>query len=177
MSKNSPNTSPPNTSPRIKKSTSQIINHFLVLISDEVGSISILIMGLFIILLTLSLGIIDLSDAYLAKRELTSIGESAVSIAAQSLDQARYYNDGVSNPGAFVPIDCTLAASKFQSEIAQAMLRESALSVNSFSCQGDQIVADISANILPAVRFPIINDLVGKSISIKASVGAGSVVK
>jgi Putative Flp pilus-assembly TadE/G-like len=160
----------------VKKSTSKK-NLLLVLISDEAGSISILIIGLFVILLTLSLGIIDLSDAYLAKRELTSIGESAVSIAAQSLDQARYYNEGVSNVGALVPIDCTLATSKFQSEIAQAALRESSVSVNSFRCQGDKILADISSSISPAVRFPIISNLVGNSISIQASVGAGSVVK
>jgi Flp pilus assembly protein TadG len=174
--KNSTGTPPTKKLQSVKKSISKR-NPFLFLISDEAGSISILIMGLFLILLTLSLGIIDLSDAYLAKRELTNIGESAVSIAAQSLDQARYYNEGISNAGALVPIDCTLATSKFQSEIAQAALRESSVSVNSFSCQGDQILADISASISPAVKFPIINNLVGKSILIKASVGAGSVVK
>jgi Flp pilus assembly protein TadG len=152
-------------------------NQFQSFETDEVGSISVLIMGLFLILLTLSLGIIDLSDAYLAKRELISIGESAVSIAAQSLDQSRYYNEGVSNAGALVPIDCTLAASKFQSEIAQTMLREGMVLVTGFTCQGDQIAADISASISPAVRFPIINNLVGKSLTIQASVGAGSVVK
>ena len=131
--------------------------------------------GLFLLLLSLSIGIIDLSDSYLAKRELTQVAESAVTIAAHSLDQARYYEDGLVNSNGKVPIDCTSANSTFRGEIGKNFLRGKEISVDSVSCQGDLLEVSISSRIQPLVSFPLLTQIAGAQIEIKAVVGAGSV--
>ena len=104
--------------------------------------------GLFVLLLMISVGIIDISDAYLAKRELIQIGESSVSHAAQSLDSTRYYEDGILNSGGRVPIDCNSANLMFQDEMAHKSLRKNSIDVITFECTPEQITAEISSNIV-----------------------------
>ena len=64
----------------------KFVSNFYSNIRNESGSISIFISGLFIIVFTLSVGIIDVSDSYLAKRELIQIGEDAILVASHSID-------------------------------------------------------------------------------------------
>ena len=146
-------------------------------LKEDTGSISVLIMGLFIILLTSSISILDISDSYIAKRELTNLGESAITLAAQSLDQASYYQNGIAGAGELVPIDCNLASTKFADEIEQSKLRGNVISVDSFQCDKGQVIADISSINSPPIRFPLINQIIGSNEVIKASVGAGSIVQ
>ena len=61
-------------------------------IYEERGSLSILIMTLFLLLLVFSFTIIDISDAYLAKRQLTEIGDVAITKAAHAISLSRYYS-------------------------------------------------------------------------------------
>ena len=144
---------------------------------DEEGSLSVLIIGLFLLLLSLSIGIIDLADSYLAKRELNQIGESAVAIAAQSLDQARYYQDGILNSNGKVPIDCALANIEFRSEIGKNFLRGRDITVDAVTCDGDLLDVSISSRIRPLVTFPLFNQITGPEIAISAQVEAGSIAK
>ena len=60
---------------------------------DEEGSILVLITTLFLLVFILSIGIIDVSDSYLAKRELIQIGEDAILVASHSLNENLYYSD------------------------------------------------------------------------------------
>ena len=46
---------------------------------DEDGSITLLIIGLFLLVLALSMTILDVAGNFLAKQDLTHIGESAIS--------------------------------------------------------------------------------------------------
>jgi hypothetical protein len=146
-------------------------------IKSEAGSLSVLTSGLFVLLLMISVGIIDISDAYLAKRELIQIGESSVSHAAQSLDSTRYYEDGILNSGGRVPIDCNSANLMFQDEMAHKSLRKNSIDVITFECTPEQITAEISSNIVPVVSLPIMNRIAGSKIAITATIGAGSMAK
>ena len=157
----------------VYKFVSNIYNN----IRNESGSISIFISGLFIIVFTLSVGIIDVSDSYLAKRELIQIGEDAILVASHSIDESRYYAGSqlfVGGSTARVPLDCVEAAAKFMTEVSLRNLRRNSISVSGWSCNGDQITASISSNIKAIVSFPILSNIIGGQISINATVGATS---
>ena len=141
-------------------------------ICGESGSISVLISGLFLLVFILSVGIIDISDSYLAKRELIQIGEDAILVASHSLDESYYYSG--SNLTGRVPLDCVQAISKFNSEIRSRNLRKNLITISGWSCSGDQITASIRAEIKAIVIFPILSNINGGNIAINASIGATS---
>lgn len=150
---------------------------FIDFIRKETGSISVLISGLFLLVLTLSIGIIDVTDSYLAKRELIAIGEDAILVASHSLDENRYYS-GSSNsfgePNRRVPINCASAARKFNTEISTRNFRRSTIEVSGWSCSNDQITASISSSIQALVNFPILSRINGGKIGVNATIGATS---
>ena len=87
-------------------------------IGDERGSISILIMGLFLLSVITLMVLSDISSVYLAKRTLTQATEAAAQRGVRNLDLSKYYEkkysavrfglnllgDGEKDPG--IPIDC-----------------------------------------------------------------------
>lgn len=87
-------------------------------LKDERGSISILTIGLFMVLLSLFLVLTDISSVYIAKRNLTLTTEAAVQRGVKNLDEESYYSgeynlnrmiwsalgNGQEDPG--IPIDC-----------------------------------------------------------------------
>lgn len=89
------------------------------LLHDERGSISILIMGLFLLSVITLMVLTDISSVYLAKRTLTQATEAAAQRGVRNLDLSRYYErkytavrfglnllgDGEKDPG--IPIDCS----------------------------------------------------------------------
>jgi uncharacterized membrane protein len=143
---------------------------------NETGSISVLITSLFLLVFILSVGIIDISDSYLAKRELIQIGEDAILVASHSLDENLYYSDfqSMSAINGRVPIDCQLAEIKFHTEINQKNLRENKVVVSGWRCSGDEITASITSKIQALVNFPILSNLNGGNIDISAIIGATS---
>ena len=149
---------------------------FRVLIHGEEGSISVLISSLFLLVFILSIGIIDVSDSYLAKRELIQIGEDAILVASHSLNENLYYSDvaGLNSTNGRVPIDCALAEIKFHSELTLRNLRNNEIVVSGWSCSGDQITAGIRAKIQALVNFPILSNINNGYIAIDAVVGATS---
>jgi len=142
----------------------------------EEGSISVLITSLFLLVFILSVGIIDISDSYLAKRELIQIGEDAILVASHSLDENLYYSDlqSMSAINGRVPIDCQLAEITFHAEINQKNLRENEVLVSGWHCTGNEITASISSKIPAFVNFPILSNLNGGYIDISAIIGATS---
>jgi len=92
------------------KATSTL-NPIRAFVQSEAGSISVLISSLFLIVFILSVGIIDISDSYLAKRELIQIGEDAILVASHTLNENLYYTDSQSlgATSVRVTIDCSLA--------------------------------------------------------------------
>ena len=93
-------------------------NKFRKLLWAEEGSISVLTIGLFSVLLTSVLILSDITAVYLAKRTLILASEAAVQRGSKNLDQAAYYSGeyniteftqgllgfGEEDPG--IPIDC-----------------------------------------------------------------------
>jgi hypothetical protein len=156
-------------------------NAFIDFMRKESGSISVLISGLFLLVLTLSIGIIDVTDSYLAKRELIAIGEDAILVASHSLDENRYYSDSPNSfgdsfgePNRRVPINCASAALKFSAEISTRNLRRNLIGVSGWSCSNDQITASISSSIQALVNFPILSRINGGKIGVNATIGATS---
>ena len=145
---------------------------------SEAGSISVLISSLFLIVFILSVGIIDISDSYLAKRELIQIGEDAILVASHTLNENLYYTDSQSlgATSGRVPIDCSLAEIKFHAEVALRSLRNNEVSVSGWRCSGDEITASISSKIQALVNFPILSNINDGFIGIDAIIGATSEV-
>ena len=135
-------------------------------LNREDGSLSVLITSLFLLTLVLSFAIIDISGAYLAKRELINMGEAAISRAAHNLDLNRYYSgDHVisgTNPSTgdatyLVPIDCQSAERSLVSEISAISLRRSAVTISQFSCEADVLHVTLESNIAPTLNLPLLN--------------------
>ena len=150
-------------------------------IHDERGSLSILIISLFLLLLVFSFTIVDISDAYLAKRQLTEIGDVAITKAAHAISLNRYYSGDrtldSNNPDGSsyrVPLDCNTAEINFQNEISVSRLRGSGVSMVSWSCGNDQVEATIMAMILPLITLPL---GIGFATSeIHSTIGATSII-
>jgi Flp pilus assembly protein TadG len=151
------------------------------ILAGETGSLSLLIITLFLLLLVFSFMIIDVSDAYLAKRELINLGEVAITDAAHSLSISRYYSgdrtaDDASGDGLVyrVPIDCNAAAVNFENSLNAARLRGVSIAMNAWSCVNDEVTATISAPIVTAVRLPL--GLNSATESISATISATSII-
>lgn len=92
-------------------------------LKDEYGSISPLIMGYFIIAMSLTFLISNIASVYIARRDLINLTEGALSRAVQELDEIAYYYQ-VPIPEIFpgqsraVPINCSDAGRTFSQEIA-----------------------------------------------------------
>jgi len=128
---------------------------------DESGSLAVLVLTLFLILLVSSLAVVDISDNFLAKRQLIEIGEVAITRAAHQISLSRYYSgnivmdNSIADGAQFrIPLDCTEASSAFLEEVAASNLRGSAIQVESWDCSNDQVAATISAEIPILIKLP-----------------------
>jgi len=140
-------------------------------LQSEKGSISVITIGLFIILLTLALVLTDISSVYLAKRSLSLASEAAVQFGMKNLDAESYYTgeynlnqllvnsfgQAESDPG--IPIDCEAGLRDIRQVLGEWQSRGSAsvrenieeISLTDFQCDGFQIYIESSAT----VRIPI----------------------
>ena len=127
-----------------------LLNRSDFLIED--GSISPLIIFYFSIVLFLTFIITNIGAAYISHRELTSRAEAALSIAAQELDEFKYYysspiTENVADisiqRGEFkVPIDCIDANSRFR-EILSIGKEDANLVIRDFECNGRELFASV----------------------------------
>lgn len=144
---------------------------------DERGSLSLLIMSLFLItVLTLAI-LTDISSIYLAKRSLTQATEAAAQRGVRNLDLDNYYRGeynfnrfqldalglGQSDPG--IPIDCSkglrdaVSALRDWSASGPSMKRRnmSEISLVDSWCNGYQISLRTSSN----VKLPFVLPFIG----------------
>jgi hypothetical protein len=158
-------------------------------IKNDRGSISVITIGLFIILLSLALILTDISSIYLAKRSLSLASEAAVQYGMKNLDTESYYSgeynlnqllvnsvgQAEQDPG--IPIDCSaglkdvrLLLDDWQSN-SEVSRRENVGSflLTDFQCDGFQIYVETSAIARIPIPIPFI-DL--KEISINTHAGA-----
>ena len=148
-------------------------------LGNEKGSISLLVLSLFLLCLALSLIICEISYSYVAKRELVQIGKAAVSSGAHEIDMNRYYDQGLQGGyGGFggygqVPLDCQNALAKTNSYIFSNNLRGSEIEISQISCFDNKLKISISSKIKPIFKFGIFQN----EIEIKAEASATSVVR
>jgi hypothetical protein len=145
--------------------------------ADENGSISVLIIGLAALALTLAFGVVDLSDAFLAKRELQQISEEATQRAAHEISLPDYYASNLNAAGTnAVPLDCSAALASIQRTISVSQLRNNAIEIDQASCDGSEVALSLKSTIKPIVDFPILRSTFGGIFEIRAVSSAASIV-
>lgn len=94
-------------------------------IQNEDGSISVLVFGLFAVVLLSGVVLTDISAVIVAQRSLIQATESAAQSAAHSLDLDTYYQGKhselsflVSDPNPVIPIDCKAASNRATETLA-----------------------------------------------------------
>ncbi len=132
------------------------------LIRDESGSLSILVFTLFFVLLVCALGVVDVSDNFLAKRQLIEIGEVAISRAAHQISLSRYYSgnilmdpSGADGTQFRIPLDCAKAYSSFVQQISVSQLRSEGISIDAWNCSSDEVSGTISSRIPILLKLPM----------------------
>ena len=153
----------------------------LKVLHDETGSLVILIFTLFLLLLISSLTVIDVSDSFLAKRELIAIGEIAITRAAHKISLSRYYSgnilmdtSGADGAQFRIPIDCPSAFLAFQSEVTASFIRTHSIEITSWSCQGDEVSGRLQVRLPLLIKLPF--GIGSDETTIISTVGATSII-
>ena len=153
-------------------------------LKDEEGSISLLIIGLFVVTIATLLVITNIASIAIAQRSLVQASEAAVQRGVQNLDLDAYYVgeggmlSGVFNNGEVpIPIECSSASSAISDELQHWNSSNSALLrreirdiwISEFNCDGVSVGISTSAFAVLPLQLPFI-DL--KNIELHTSVGA-----
>jgi len=148
---------------------------------DETGSLAILICSLFTLLLIVSFTIVDVSDSFLAKRELVEVGETAITQAAHQISLPRYYagnilmDDSDADGAKFrVPLDCEAASSAFRDGIDSSQLRGESIVISAWSCQDDEVTGSLQVQLPLLVKLPF--GLAPNGTTVSATVAATSII-
>ena len=150
---------------------------YLRALRDDRGSISVITIGLFVVLLTLALVLTDISSIYLAKRSLSLASESAVQFGMKNLDAQSYYSGEYNlnqllvnslgqpetDPG--IPIDCEAGLRDVRSALNDWQVSGGAstrknlenISLTDFQCDGFQIYIETSAIARIPMPIPFID--------------------
>jgi hypothetical protein len=158
------------------------------ILNDQRGSISILILGLFMLTLITLIILTDISSIYIAKRALTQATEAAAQRGVKNLDLEKYYTreynanrfvvnlfgNGEQDPG--IPIDCekgqtdSIGALRdwnlLGGPVSRKNLRQ--IKVEEFQCDGYEIGIRSSAK----VALPFVLPFIGiEEVDISSRVG------
>jgi len=159
------------------------------LVKADRGSISLVVMSLFLITVVTIAILTDISSIYLAKRSLTQATEAAAQRGVRNLNTDAYYRgeynvtksllalagNGESDPG--IPIDCEKgrsdvirALADWSSAGASVMRRNlGAISLQKLSCDGFQISLTTSSTAVLPFYLPFTGI---SQVQISASVGS-----
>jgi Flp pilus assembly protein TadG len=157
------------------------------LFQGDEGSVAVITIGLFVILLSTALVLTDISAIYLAKRSLTHATEAAVQRGMKNLDSQSYYSGeynltqllqnsigtAESDPG--IPIDCSKGLSDAREVLANWSSTESSrinlgeISLVDFQCDGFEIYLESSARADLPFSIPFVEF---KSVTLSTAVGA-----
>ena len=163
-------------------------------LKNEDGSISVLVFGLFAVILLSGVVLTDISAVIIAQRSLVQATESAAQSAAHALDLDTYYQGKhsalsflVSDASPVIPIDCKAArgrANETWADIAntanrnhrsskQLVRRElSDLQISEFQCNGSEVLITTSAKAWLPISLSLFSF---ESVDLSASAGTTSV--
>lgn len=151
---------------------------------DEDGSISLLIIGLFVVTLATLLVITNIASIAIAQRSLVQASEAAVQRGVQTLDLKAYYVgeggalSGLLNNGEVpIPIECSSANSAISEELRHwnssnsSLLRREIRDIwmSEFNCDGVSVGIGTSAYAVLPLQLPFTNL---KNIELHTFVGA-----
>jgi hypothetical protein len=157
------------------------MKHFKSFWHDEKGSISLLIMSLFMATVIVSVILTNISSIYLAKRALTQATEAAAQRGVRNLDRDAYYKgeynlwqfaknllaEAETDPG--IPIDCENGRADALSAlndwmqigssgaIANSRSNLESIQINHIECDGFELKISTSAEVLLPFVLPFIN--------------------
>ena len=165
-------------------------------LKNEDGSISVLVFGLFAVVLLSGVVLTDISAVIVAQRSLTQATESAAQSAAHALDLDIYYQGKhsalsflVGDASPVIPIDCKAASSRASETLAdiantsnrnyetnkELLRRElSDLHISEFQCNGTEVLITASAKALLPISLSLFSF---ESVDLSASAGTTSVKK
>jgi len=129
---------------------------------SERGSLSILTLTLFFLLVISSLVILNSSSAFMAKRELIQIGEDAITRSTHNLDVSYYYagnaNGNANSSGGtrVLPINCKAAYETFAQQISLSNLRSYPIGMSEWSCDGYMTSAKITSQARHLLHIPFL---------------------
>jgi hypothetical protein len=158
----------------------KVISNLKNLSCSEEGSISLLLIFLFLITTITSLVVVDVADAYLAKRQLTQVAEAAAQTGSHQIDLTRYYNGGLIDSGMgyqLVPISCNSAILYAQRYLYSNTLRGNPIYMTGWNCENEKVMINVRSEIRPLISLPIVNGTFGQRLFITSSVIATSVVR
>jgi len=151
------------------------MSHITRAFRKDQGSLSVLIMGLFLVTVALLLLMTDVASIAVSKRSLTQATEAAALRAVQSLDRAAYYQ-GTSTVG--VPLDCSVARARVLEELDLWMQGDGMhapqleqIGLTDFYCEGNTVDLRTSARVALPFRLPQSNLT---TVQIYASAGAAA---
>ena len=152
--------------------------------NDEEGSISLLIIGLFVVTVATLLVITNIASIAIAQRSLVQASEAAVQRAVQNLDLKAYYvGEGgmlsgiLNNSDVPIPIECSSANSAISDELRHwnsansSLLRREIRDIwmSEFNCDGVSVGISTTAFAVLPLQLPFVNL---KNIELHTSVGA-----
>jgi len=163
----------------------------------EDGSISVLVFGLFAVVLLSSVVLTDIASVIVAHRSLVQATESAAQSAAHALDLDTYYQGKhsalsflVSSASPVIPIDCAAAnirASETLADISNSsdhtsnssnhkLVRPelSNIRISEFQCNGTEVLVTASAKAWLPISLSLFSF---ESVELSASAGTTSVKK
>jgi hypothetical protein len=166
-------------------------------LKNEDGSISVLVFGLFAVVLLSGVVLTDISAVIVAQRSLVQATESAAQSAAHALDLETYYQGKhsalsllVSDASPVIPIDCKAARSRAIQTLAdiantakrnysysskELMRRElSHVHISQFQCNGTEVLITASAKAWLPISLSLFSF---ESVDLSASAGTTSVKK
>ena len=166
-------------------------------IQNEDGSISVLVFGLFAVVLLSGVVLTDISAILVAQRSLVQATESAAQSAAHELDLDTYYQGKhsalsllVSDASPVIPIDCGAASNRASETLAdvantanrnyggsskQLIRRElNDVRISEFQCNGTEVFITASAKAWLPISLSLFSF---ESVDLSASAGTTSVKK
>jgi hypothetical protein len=169
---------------------------FRARLKNEDGSISVLVFGLFAVVLLSGVVLTDISAVIVAQRSLTQATESAAQSAAHALDLDTYYQGKhsalsflVSDTSPVIPIDCKTASNRASETLAdiantssrnygsnkELLRRElSDVRISEFQCNGTEVLITASAKAWLPISLSLFSF---ESVDLSASAGTTSVKK
>jgi len=153
-------------------------------VKDEDGSISLLIIGLFVVTIATLLVMTNIASIAIAQRSLVQASEAAVQRSVQNLDLNAYYvgkggmlSGVLNNNQSPIPIECKSASAAINDELRHwntsnnSLLRREIrdMWMSEFNCDGVSVGISTSAFAVLPLQVPFLNL---KNIELHTSVGA-----